>query len=237
MSDESSDATDETLPGDAPSAEGLPDWHDLLRAALLDEHPDDIVLIGSRAAALLAVERDATSIDTVRWHRFDSLADCAGAPPEVRQADVALFTPVDLDGLERALGAASRLFPTRLLLLVESSGVPVSGSPASGQPASGLPSPERLFAFGFRRVFAVNDRANGPVEGSEGESADDGTDTDRPGTPAAALYEYRLRDYKQPPEWLNARFWANPGRFDLDEDAEEFGDDTDEFDEDDRPRD
>lgn len=31
-----------------------------------------------------------------------------------------------------------------------------------------------------------------------------------------ALHEYRLADYKRPPDWLNARFWANPERFDLD---------------------
>ena len=28
-------------------------------------------------------------------------------------------------------------------------------------------------------------------------------------------YVYSLRDYKQAPDWLNARFWAHPGRFDL----------------------
>jgi len=28
-------------------------------------------------------------------------------------------------------------------------------------------------------------------------------------------YAYSLSDYKQAPEWLNARFWAHPERFDL----------------------
>jgi len=28
-----------------------------------------------------------------------------------------------------------------------------------------------------------------------------------------AVYEYRLADYKRAPDWLNARFWANPERF------------------------
>ena len=27
------------------------------------------------------------------------------------------------------------------------------------------------------------------------------------------LYEYRLKNYKQVPDWLNSRFWANPERF------------------------
>lgn len=29
------------------------------------------------------------------------------------------------------------------------------------------------------------------------------------------LYEYRLKNYKQAPEWLNSRFWANPERFNI----------------------
>ena len=27
------------------------------------------------------------------------------------------------------------------------------------------------------------------------------------------LYEYRLKNYKQAPDWLNSRFWAHPERF------------------------
>jgi len=30
-----------------------------------------------------------------------------------------------------------------------------------------------------------------------------------------SVYAYSLRDYKQAPDWLNARFWAHPERFDL----------------------
>ncbi len=29
------------------------------------------------------------------------------------------------------------------------------------------------------------------------------------------LYEYRLKNYKQAPDWLNSRFWAHPERFKL----------------------
>jgi hypothetical protein len=32
---------------------------------------------------------------------------------------------------------------------------------------------------------------------------------------AYQLYEYRLKNYKQAPDWLNSRFWANPERFKL----------------------
>ena len=43
-------------------------------------------------------------------------------------------------------------------------------------------------------------------------------------------YEYRLSHYKQSPDWLNARFWANPERFNLDDDPDIYfdPDDTDE---------
>lgn len=52
----------------------------------------------------------------------------------------------------------------------------------------------RFYAFGFRRVALA-----------ELSASDEGP----------LLYEYRLADYKQPPDWLNAQFWANPQRFDV----------------------
>ena len=29
------------------------------------------------------------------------------------------------------------------------------------------------------------------------------------------MFEFRLHDYKQRPDWLNARYWAHPERFDM----------------------
>lgn len=52
---------------------------------------------------------------------------------------------------------------------------------------------EQFFAFGFRRI---------------------GNSTDISGL-QTHWYAYSLRDYKQSPKWLNARFWAHPERFDL----------------------
>ena len=49
---------------------------------------------------------------------------------------------------------------------------------------------EQFFAFGFRVVEKTT------KSGSQ-----------------QALYAYSLSDYKQAPEWLNARFWAHPERF------------------------
>ncbi|MFK7890129.1 MAG: DUF6231 family protein [Granulosicoccus sp.] len=37
-------------------------------------------------------------------------------------------------------------------------------------------------------------------------------------------YEFRISDYKQAPDWLNARFWANPERFSIDEDPDRYCD-------------
>ncbi len=54
---------------------------------------------------------------------------------------------------------------------------------------------ERFFSFGFRRVFECREQDCRHV-----------------------LYEYRLSAYKDPPDWLNARFWAHPERFDIDPD-------------------
>lgn len=54
--------------------------------------------------------------------------------------------------------------------------------------------PTRFFAHGFRQLLDL-------------------IDDERHHT----LYEYTLADYKQAPDWLNARYWANPERFDNDD--------------------
>jgi len=51
---------------------------------------------------------------------------------------------------------------------------------------------EQFFAHGFRIIEKIE------VSGSQ-----------------RALYAYSLSDYKQAPDWLNARFWAHPERFAL----------------------
>lgn len=63
-----------------------------------------------------------------------------------------------------------------------------------------------LFAFGFRKLEVVGL--------SSGEDS-------------LRWFEYRLSHYKQPPDWLNARFWANPERFGANEDDDIY-DDSDE---------
>jgi hypothetical protein len=57
-----------------------------------------------------------------------------------------------------------------------------------------------FFAFGFRRLGVMDEMDE-------------------------QWFEYCLRDYKQPPEWLNARFWANPERFGTDADPDTHSED------------
>lgn len=63
-----------------------------------------------------------------------------------------------------------------------------------------------LFAFGFRKLEVVGLSV-----------AED----------SLRWFEYRLSHYKQPPDWLNARFWANPERFGASDDDDIY-DDSDE---------
>lgn len=53
---------------------------------------------------------------------------------------------------------------------------------------------------------------------------------DAAGLDTQLWYEYRLSQYKAAPDWLNARFWANPERFGDDEDPDSDYEDFDESD-------
>ena len=68
-------------------------------------------------------------------------------------------------------------------------------------------SDQAFFAFGFRRLNVVN---------SASKSA------------GTRWFEYRLSTYKSSPDWLNARFWANPDRFDVDDELGVYSDDEEE---------
>ena len=65
---------------------------------------------------------------------------------------------------------------------------------------SAEPADTAFFAFGFRKL----------------QLAEQGS---------VRLFEYCLSEYKQPPDWLNARYWANPDRFENDEDSDIYSED------------
>lgn len=60
----------------------------------------------------------------------------------------------------------------------------------ASKPTDNLLTDEQFYAFGFRVLEKTS------VSGRQ-----------------TALYAYSLSDYKQAPEWLNARYWAHPERF------------------------
>ncbi len=62
----------------------------------------------------------------------------------------------------------------------------------SESPEVAMQAATRLFAFGLRRVGSLQVSSR-----------------------RYSWYEYSLKDYKPAPDWLNARFWANPERFDV----------------------
>jgi len=95
------------------------------------------------------------------------------------------------DGTGQRLGTACRRFPGRVVVWQRDE-VP-DASPDAPRGTSAYTPPleaTHFFAYGFRRLLATE------IDGMR-----------------HALYEYRLADYKRPPDWLNARFWANPERF------------------------
>ncbi len=62
------------------------------------------------------------------------------------------------------------------------------------------PDDAAFFAFGFRRL----------------QLGDHGS---------IRLFEYCLSEYKQVPDWLNARYWANPERYGLTDDQHSYSED------------
>lgn len=64
---------------------------------------------------------------------------------------------------------------------------------AKSQSTDNLLEDEQFFAHGFRKIKSEDDSPS----------------------PQTHWYAYSLREYKQAPDWLNARFWAHPERFGL----------------------
>lgn len=140
--------------------------------------------------------------------QVESLEECHAAVAQVAAPAALVYLDSAVRGsLQITLGKAVRLFPGRLVVCLEST----------------EPDDPTFFSFGFRRLSLH------------------AGDTDRAGTPGATataqsvrLFEFSLSDYKLPPDWLNARYWANPERFDNDQYPDihiqeyEEGDDDDE---------
>ncbi len=90
----------------------------------------------------------------------------------------------DVSLAEIMVGKAARLAPGCVLVEQRLSSEALEQNPVM------VLRPEAFYALGFVRLAKV-------------ASA----------TAAVELYGYRLSEYKQVPDWLNARFWANPERY------------------------
>lgn len=175
--------------GDGP-AEGLPDF---VSARLVQAHPQ-VIFIGPLAAARVPTPRPPDGAPTQLAGRRVLTAASVAAARRLRT--------VDGEGADAAvIGLADTEFgepDTDILLGAACRDFParllVEVQCGSGDPERALQAATRLYAFGFRRL---------------GRSSDAG----RPGI----WYEFSLRDYKAAPDWLNARYWAHPERFDLDD--------------------
>ncbi|MEE9322298.1 MAG: DUF6231 family protein [Granulosicoccus sp.] len=142
-------------------------------------------------------------------HRIAVLGHCHGALLErlKRECTCIVFTTVDecaaAPFTERQADMALLNMPASCSSIDTTLGLACRLFPGrllvhAGENDLQLPA-QRYFALGFRRL-SLNDIDKGNAGFSD------------------TLYEYRLSNYKQPPEWLNARFWANPERFSIDSD-------------------
>lgn len=100
-----------------------------------------------------------------------------------------------LVALDARLGELCRRYPAALVV-----------AHAVDTRSTNPPRAARFFAFGFERLRS-SDTLPPRNDGVEAVAV-----------PAWRAYRYRLHDYKAVPDWLNARYWANPERFHLDPD-------------------
>lgn len=171
---------------------------------LSSDVPAQLVMAGDLPMALLSRPVEGVSV-----LRFDTLADAENHKSQyVTDNDGAgpltlvLQLEVDTPQLVQCLGRAIRAFPYRVLVHCAQA---QARSPESTNLAD-----ELFFSLGFRKLQLIADEtvSHTPV--------------------LLRMFEYRLSQYKTSPDWLNARFWANPARFENDEDPDVYCDDEEE---------
>lgn len=166
-----------------------------IASLLLAENPSAAVLVGSQAfrlkSALQGAQQlpdDKQVVSSPPVMCIDSLADLA---EHVRQARASGENPFD----EMVM---CLFLPTGVGSVHNWLGTACRAAPklvlvehAKSQTSDNLLEDEQFFAHGFRKIDSL----------------------DRSHAPQSHWYGYSLRDYKQAPDWLNARFWAHPERF------------------------
>jgi len=188
---------------------------------LLGDRPKSIIVVGSQQIDIQWGDRN--SIPPI--YTFTELSEVDPAKVDSPALAILLLDSVT-DSVDEVLGAAVRQFPDRLLVRIKSnafasatskgsmsdltaqeSSLVEDGASKSATSACASIGDHRLFAFGFKRL---------KVDDLSAESSQ------------AHWFEYRLSSYKSSPHWLNAQFWANPERFELDDEVDEYYDDDDE---------
>ena len=163
--------------------------------------------MGVKSAAIHCIADDSGWLDAIKakadspvvcvnWVDFDSAPLDFASPDAIA---VAFFSDC-ADQTDQRLGKLCRSFPTAVVIeLAEAF----------------LAADEQFFAHGFQKIQSVSQVAS-DTAGSEPNSLPRRTtefsaDLCR----GERVFEYRLRDYKAVPPWLNSRFWAHPERFHL----------------------
>lgn len=168
--------------------------HELVQY-LLSSGPASVTVIGGSSQLGQLLDTESKQASTVT--HFETLADChasldtAAAASQEGERDPEKGGAVALLQLDDKVAQ-----PQDDELAVE------LGKAARRFPArlvvsidSAEPADTAFFAFGFRRLQLADQRS-------------------------IRLFEYCLSEYKQAPDWLNAQYWANPERFNVDESAD-----------------
>lgn len=206
-----------------------PSPDDLLAEYLAVDSPVQLVTIGTPMTATGWLDGHL-ALDTIQ--HFDTLADYVAqrSTPEtqlVAPAPTAAFLAIDANngGVSELLGQAVRQFPDTLAVCTDQSDIPET----------------LFFSFGFQRMgaFATSESPSvaksasparaAPSSNTDGASHESKRLLESGADPLTSVplrwFVYRLRDYKQPPSWLNARFWANPERYELDDESDIYCED------------
>jgi len=155
---------------------------------LMSENDAVVFISNNHAWCCDMMDAAGNSSTMLSWPEFDqsSLADTHAARLAVARFDA------QADVLDQRLGRLCRAYPHGVV-------VEVFGA---------LPSIDaQFFAHGFRHIIDGDTtiRTDYAQCGS----------SDKIMSPEMRCFEYRLSDYKSVPDWLNARYWAHPTRFNL----------------------
>lgn len=205
---------------DEPAGNPADTFEARLAAHLQSEEPSSVVIVGQPPGAQWWLS--GAGPDDLRVLSFGSLAQCLAELPLPVDANSTNGLAADLPaesgsesnngtgkGAGKEAGEVPRGSCVALMQLNHPDSLPEEGSLAAELGQAVRRFPERLvvsieseepedaafFAFGFRKL-----------QMGQQESI--------------RLFEYCLSEYKQSPDWLNARYWANPERFSLDDDPD-----------------